>query len=247
MGVILSSTASVSTMAEAADSMANPASQEENGMIIYAAVANWRHKTILVDFTSKWDHNESCEGIVQDSILPALDAPSGAPANASQYQDSRIYYTSFDDDTSVIHVCTKNYKVQHSLVFQQQVHDLWEKGKFAPDSPADRFKDQLQKQVETFTLDPPKTKFDQVQDKQNEIKEVLINNIESVVKRHGQIEITLDGTETLKETSRQFSQSSRKVKQTAQCQLYKSYAIFALIALVLIGVVVIVICVAAKC
>jgi len=233
-------------MADAADEMANPTSQD-NGMILYAAVANWRNKNMLVDFTSKYDHNESCEGIVQDSILPSLDAPSGAPANASQYQDSRIYYTSFDDDTSVIHVCTKNYKVQNSLVFQQQIHDLWEQGNFPADSPADRFKATLAEQAEIFTTNPPKTKFDQVQSKQNEIKEVLINNIEAVVKRHGQIEITLDGTETLKETSRQFSQSSRKVKQTAQCQLYKSYAIFAGIALVCIGLVIVVICVAAKC
>jgi len=86
-----------------------------------------------------------------------------------------------------------------------------------------------------------------VEDKQNKIKEVLIHNIEVVVARHGQIEIALDGTEDLKKTSEDFRRGSKKMKQTAQCQLYKSYAVFAGVALVLIGIIVLVICVSAKC
>merc|ERR1711998_755797 len=119
------------------------------------------------------------------------------------------------------------------------VHDLWERGSFPADTAAPRFVNTLKEQVETFTLNPPKTKFDKVQDKQNQINDVL--------KRHGQIEVTLDGSQELLATSEQFKDSSRKVKQVARCQLYKSYLIFACVALVLIGVIAIIICVAAKC
>lgn len=216
-------------------------------MIIYAAVANWRLKQILVDFTSPWDHKGKCEGIVKESIVPQLEAPAGAPASASRYQGSRIMYSSYDDDVSIIHVCTEDYKVQHSLAFQETVHDLWERGSFPADTAAPRFVNTLKEQVETFTLNPPKTKFDKVQDKQNQIKDVLIDNMDAVLKRHGQIEVTLDGSQELLATSEQFKDSSRKVKQVARCQLYKSYLIFACVALVLIGVIAIIICVAAKC
>lgn len=233
-------------MATEADEMANP---QSNGAVIYAAIANWRTKSMVCEYVSKAATSEShTSEIIAESILPLLTAPTDAPASASQYQDYRIYYTSYDDDSALIHMCTKDYKVQYSLGFQEEVHGLWaQSGESADSGRAPGFRATLQEQVDRYTNNPPKSKFDRVQDKQNEIKEVLIQNIEAVVKRHGQIEITLDGTESLKETSRQFSQSSRKVKQTAQCQLYKSYALFACVVIVLIGVIILIICVTAKC
>ena len=44
---------------------------------------------------------------------------------------------------------------------------------------------------------------------------VLIDNIEAVVKRHGQIDITLDETESLKDSSRQFATNSKSVKSVS--------------------------------
>ena len=81
----------------------------------------------------------------------------------------------------------------------------------------------------------------------DDVKMVLIDNIEAVVKRHGQIEITLDETESLKETSKQFSASSQRVKRQAECQLYRTYAIAAVIVLIVIGIIIGMICMSASC
>merc|ERR1711998_796404 len=102
---------------------------------------------MICEYTSPWDKGETAEGIVKDSILPVLSPPTDSPASASSYQDYRIFYTSFDDESSVIHMCTKNYKVQYSLLFQEQVHALWEES-----GGGARFQSTLKDQVEEFTL-----------------------------------------------------------------------------------------------
>ena len=85
------------------------------------------------------------------------------------------------------------------------------------------------------------------QQKIDKVKVVLVENIEAVVKRYGQIEITLDETQSLKDTSAAFATSSKRVKQTAQCQLYKTYAIGVAVFLVIIGIIVAIICISGKC
>ena len=98
-----------------------------------------------------------------------------------------------------------------------------------------------------FTDNPPLTKFDMAQQKIDKVKVVLVENIEAVVKRYGQIEITLDETQSLKDTSAAFATSSKRVKQTAQCQLYKTYAIGVGVLLVIIGIIVAMICINGSC
>merc|ERR1711988_149588 len=227
--------------------MANPQAANE-GQILYGCVASWDGaKRILAEYSSKADSGNTSASVVAEEIVPNLDAPSDAPAQCSKYQNTKIYYTFYEEGFAVCHVCTEDYKVQLSLLFQQDVADAFVNGGFNASDDCSGFASKIQDEVIRYTKDPPKTKFDLVADKQNQIKEVLTNNIEAVVKRHGQIEITLDQTESLKETSRQFSASSKKVKQTAQYQLYKQYASFAAVILCGVGILIIVICVAAKC
>ena len=64
-----------------------------------------------------------------------------------------------------------------------------------------------------FTSNPPSSKFDAAKSKIDQVKMVLIENIEAVVERHGQIDITLTETEALKENSKQFAARSTEVKQ----------------------------------
>jgi len=83
-------------------------------------------------------------------------------------------------------------------MFQNELVELFADAGFPADQPADGFRGTLKEKVNLYTTNPPRTKFDQAQGKIDEVKMVLIDNIEAVVKRHGQIEITLDETESLK-------------------------------------------------
>lgn len=125
--------------------------------------------------------------------------------------------------------------------------DRFVSGNHAPDSPCPHFQATLSDIVHEYSTNPPKSKFDEVIAKQDQVKDQVIDNIEAVVKRHKEIEITLYQTESLKETSIAFTNSSKQVRKTAQCKMYKQYAIFAAVVLVVIGVLVLIICLSAKC
>jgi len=233
-------------MAEAADDFGN-GDLTPSGKILYAAVANWSTHTVLTDYTSKYDRAGTCEGVFAETVLTQLEAPNDTPASCTKYSNNKIYYTSHDNGFAIAHMCTGDYSVTHSLMFQNELVELFADAGFPADQPADGFRGTLKEKVNLYTTNPPRTKFDQAQGKIDEVKMVLIDNIEAVVKRHGQIEITLDETESLKETSRQFSSSSQRVKQQAQCQLYRTYAIAALVILLILGVLIGMICLTAKC
>lgn len=231
----------------AADEMANGGGKPA---VLYACIANWQTKSVLVQATTKADRNDSFAPIVNDAIVQKLEGPvDGVPALCSEYKNYRFIHTSHDTGFSVIHVCTKEpeFKLQTSLMFQQDVADRFVSGNHAPDSPCPHFQATLSDIVHEYSTNPPKSKFDEVIAKQDQVKDQVIDNIEAVVKRHKEIEITLYQTESLKETSIAFTNSSKQVRKTAQCKLYKQYAIFAAVVLVVIGVLVLIICLSAKC
>jgi len=215
--------------------------------IQYACVANWETKSLLVE------SNESGKGsrsVVVEGIIPKLEKPeSDGKISCRKFNDDTpvfIYETSYDVGFSVLQVCAAEYSVSLSMQFQEEVANAFNP-KYPTDSAAPGFKSELDAIIQKYNTDPPKSKFDAVKNKQDEIKTVLIDNIEALVQRHEQIEITLDQTESLKATSKQFGQSAKKVKQTAQCQQYKTYAIAAAIVVCLLGVLIIIICVMARC
>lgn len=215
--------------------------------IIYACVASWETKQLLAESE---DSSNGSRVVVVEGIMPKLEKPeSDGKMTCSKLTGKGtpvyVYNTSFELGISILQVCETDFSVSYSMQFQEDIAKAW--GDSPSDSMKPGFKEALDREINRYNNDPPPTKFDAVHTKQNEIKEVLISNIEALVLRHEQIEITLDQTESLKATSKQFGQSAKKVKQTAQCQQYKTYAIAAAIVVCLIGVLVIIICVMAKC
>merc|ERR1712178_383064 len=235
-----SRTRSTEAMSEA-DDMAN--GTRSGAAIIYAGVANWDSKQMLVDYTSKVDSNGDCKGIVKDLILPGLKRDQGPPGCCSQYDKQKIYFTSFEEGFSIVHVCTDDYLVKHSLMFQKECAEKFRDSGAAPDSNAPQFQPTLKELVLNYTTNPPEDKFDKVKKEQEKVKQVLIDDIEEAVKRHGKIELVLENTESLKEESQKFQTASRGVRRAAQCQLYKTYACIAGIVILVIGVLIIIICV----
>merc|ERR1711907_43751 len=234
-------------MAHHADDEANPGHACNDDKILYANVCDWGAHKVLTEYTSKADRRGNCSAIFKDAVLPTMESHGDAPAACVKYNNMKIYYTAHPDGFAVAHICSEHYKVQWSLMFQQRMVDDFKASGMSIDGRCTAFETNLMDAVIEFTEHPPHTSFDAVREKQEQIKDVLIDNIEQVVKRHGQIEITLDQTESPKETSQKFSDSSKKVKQRAICELYKLYAIAAVVALVIIGIIIIIICVTIKC
>merc|ERR1711934_605288 len=245
----LCATQTVVIMADVADDRANAgAGGGAEGKVIYSCIANFNTKEVLSSFSSKWDQapHQTAE-IVKEQVITNLTGDGEQPPGCcAKYGKSKLFYTSLPEvGITVVHVCSEDYKVSYSLQFQQKIAEEWGDRNAERDAAFDNV---LREQVTRFTINPPSnSKFDAVREKQDQVKLVLIDNIDEVMKRHGLIEINLDQTESLKQVSATFQQGAKSVRQKAQCQQYKLYGSVAAGVLVLIGILVIVICVSAKC
>jgi hypothetical protein len=234
-------------MATAADEWANGGEIPDTAQILYACVANWDTKQILVEYQSSHASGDLSK-VVGETAIPTIGAPTGSPAECVKYPpDFLIYSTSFDAGWAVLHLCTNDYKVGHSIAFQNDINDCFSDGGYQSDKAAPEFKSTLKGKVKEFTKNPPSNKFDAAKNKISEVKMVLIENIEAVVERHGQIDITLNETEALKENSKQFAVRSTEVKKAAQWELWKTRLMWICVVLVIIGILIGIICAQAGC
>merc|ERR1711907_2406 len=243
----MGSTGSKNPMAEVADDRANPSLAE--GKVIFACVANYDNKEVLAHVSSKWDQKpEVTRAIVEDNIVAGLkgDEQEQPPGCCAKYGATKIYYTSIaEQGISVVHVCTDDYKVSCSLQFQEEIAELWGDRGNRPDTSFDSV---LREKVHGYTLSPPTSaKFAAVREKQDQVKLVLIDNIDEMMKRHGLIESNLEQTESLKDCSTQFAKGAKTVRKKAEWERCKMYGCIAAIVVVILAILVIVICVSIKC
>jgi len=222
----------------------DPATEASEEGILYAAIASWEQKKILVDFTNTMDTKGISQAIVKESILGKLGGPSSEPppGKCAKYAKEVIFYSSFPEGFSIIVLVTENYQVKHSLAFQRDVSDAFKKSNMPSDSPCPQFKDQLKHKVITFTTDPPVDGLDAVKMKQQEVKQVILENIDDLMKRHGLIEITAEQSDALRTQSEQFAQSSKNVRKAAECAKYKMWASIVGIIIIILAILIAIIC-----
>jgi len=212
--------------------------------VLYAAIASWKNKEILAQAGAL-----TAKRVVADVIIPKLesDRTQGIPGCCSKYDDTKIYYTAFPKGYSVIQMCTQGYATTHSLEFNKTIAKLFDETGYPADQKCEKFESVLDSKIREFTDHPPQNKFDAVKAKQEQVKQVIIEDIEEAVKRHGQIEHVLEATDDLRDESQRFQSASKQVKRTAQCQLYKTYAMIAGVIIIVLAVLIIIICVAVGC
>ena len=93
-----------------------------------------------------------------------------------------------------------------------------------------------------FTTEPPVDGLDAVKLKQQEVKQVILENIDDLMKRHGLIEITTEQSDALRTQSEQFAQSSKNVRKAAECAKYKMWASIVGIIIIIIAILIAIIC-----
>jgi len=235
-----------------------PSSDKE--AIIYAAIASWERRIVVCDYTSshvQHDSQGTPASIVHDLVLPELESyqafiencPKNVPVKGFVAPSIKMKFnwSSFEEGFAVIHMCTEKIPVQTSIAFQKAVYQAFEAAQMPCDSDCSSFRGKLGELVKLYTENPPETRIAKVKGKQEEVKQVLIEGIELAVKRHGQIETVMEGTEDLRDESDRFKKASSQVRKTSQCQLYKTYAMIAGCAVVIIAILIIIICVAVGC
>jgi len=105
------------------------------------------------------------------------------------------------------------------------------------------FDEDLKRKGVEYSNNPPQNKrISKIEEQVNEVKAILVQNIEDVVGRHEKIEDLVDKSEDLKTTSRDFSHSARSLKNKYWCLNLKWTIILVAAILVFLLILLLVLC-----
>jgi hypothetical protein len=95
-----------------------------------------------------------------------------------------------------------------------------------------------------YTMNPPagSAKAQKVQDQIDQVKGVMIKNIEAIISRKDKIEILVEKTEELKTTADSFYQNAGRLKRKMWCKDFKFWCAIAAVVLIILGALLLVIC-----
>merc|ERR1719231_301937 len=104
------------------------------------------------------------------------------------------------------------------------------------------FNSVLMDQGVEYTENPENKKFQAAQEKIGSVKNVLIQNIEVILERHEKIEVLVDATDQLKETSGVFLEGAKRIKQRACCKNVKMWICISVVSVIILAALLLVIC-----
>jgi len=106
-----------------------------------------------------------------------------------------------------------------------------------PFSLNEEFVPVLQRQMEYYNSDPSADSISKVKTQLDDVKHVMVENIEKVLERGEKIELLVDKTDRLNQTAFKFEKTSKQLKTALFWQKVRTYALGVLAVLILALVV----------
>jgi len=203
-------------------------------MIIYSLVA--RGKTVLAEFTSTSGNFPQITRVLLGKIQ--LDQNG----KMTYIYDEHVFHYIVDDGIVYMCMCDDGAEGQRRVpyAFLDDVKDRFKAayGETAQTAIAfsmnEEFGRTLQGQMEYFN-GPNGDSLGTVQGKLEDVKNVMVQNIEMVLERGEKLELLVDKTDALQSQAFQFNKSSKKLRQAMFWKKMKCYAlIFFAVAMVIV-------------
>jgi len=176
--------------------------------IIYALVA--RGSSVLAEFTTTSGNFTTITRKILDKI-PQQDG------KMSYVYDRHIFHYIFEDGLTYLCMADEEFGRRIPFSFLEDIKNRFksqygDKGKQAQAYAMNEdFSKVLQKQMEIFS-DPNQDKITRVRGEIDEVKSVMVTNIERVLERGERIELLVDKTENLNQQAFQFKRQSTELK-----------------------------------
>ncbi|XP_024985367.1 vesicle-associated membrane protein 714-like [Cynara cardunculus var. scolymus] len=180
--------------------------------ILYALVA--RGTTVLAEFSAVTGN----AGAIVRRILEKLPAEAGSRLCFSQ--DGYIFHILRSD--SLTFLCMANDTLGRRIPFSYlediQMRFMKNYGRVAPYAPAygmnDEFSRVLHQQMEFFSSNSSADTLKRVRGEVSEVRTIMVDNIEKILDRGERIELLVDKTSTIQDSSFHFRKQSKRL-QTA--------------------------------
>ncbi|GMI54788.1 hypothetical protein ScalyP_jg7183 [Parmales sp. scaly parma] len=209
--------------------------------IVYALIA--RGKVVMAEYTNTSGNFPTVTRVLLSKIPPN-------DAKMSYLYDSHIFH--YVVEAGITYLCmgeTNDAGTKHRLPFaflddvrSQFIQKYGEQAQTAiAFSFNDEFSAVLRGRMEYFNSEAAGRNFDQigqVKSQIDDVKEVMVKNIEQVLERGDKIELLVDKTDRLNQQAFKFEKQSRRLKNTMWWKKMKFYgAVAAVVAIVLFGIV----------
>ncbi|KAK9755893.1 hypothetical protein RND81_01G057600 [Saponaria officinalis] len=179
--------------------------------ILYAVVA--RGTTVLSEFSAVTGNIAA----VARRIIEKL--PSDGDSRLCFSQDRYIFHILKSD--GLIFLCMANDTFGRRIPFSylEDIHMRFMKnyGRIAHHAPAyamnDEFSRVLHQQMEFFSSSPSADTINRVKGEVNEIRTIMVDNIEKILERGDKIELLVDKTSTMQDSAFHFRKQSKRLRR----------------------------------
>lgn len=177
--------------------------------ILYGEVA--RGTTVLSEFSAVTGN----AGAVARRILEKLPADSDSRVCFSQ--DRYIFHILRADGLTFICMANDSFGRRIPFSYLEDIHMRFMKnyGRIAQNAPAyamnDEFSRVLHQQMEFYSSSPSADTLNRVRGEVNEIRTVMVENIEKILERGDKIELLVDKTATMQDNAFHFRKQSKRL------------------------------------
>ncbi|WZZ31237.1 hypothetical protein YC2023_014638 [Brassica napus] len=180
--------------------------------IIYAVVA--RGTVVLAEFSAVTGN----AGAVVRRILEKL-SPETADERLCFSQDRYIFHILRSDGLTFLCMANDTFGRRIPFSYLEEIHMRFMKnyGRVAHHAPAyamnDEFSRVLHQQMEFFSSNPSVDTLNRVRGEVSEIRSVMVDNIEKIMERGDRIELLVDKTATMQDSSFHFRKQSKRLRR----------------------------------
>jgi len=207
-------------------------------MLVYSLVANG--KTVLAEYTSTSGNFPTVTRVLLSKIPPE-------DSKMSYVYDNHVFHYIVDD--AITYLCMADSQERRiPFAFLEDIKNRFKYtyGDRARNAIAfqmnDDFGRELQKQMEYYNSNPAADNINRVRQQLDEVKGVMVENIEKVLERGEKIELLVDKTDKLNQQAFKFEKSSKKLKNAMWWRNLKMKLVIAFVVILVLYVIISLIC-----
>ncbi|GAB4859800.1 hypothetical protein Ancab_011280 [Ancistrocladus abbreviatus] len=204
--------------------------------ILYAVVA--RGTTVLSEFSAVTGNT----GAVARRILEKL--PVEANSRLCFSQDRYIFHIFRADGLTFMCMANETFGRRIPFSYLEDIHMRFMKnyGRVAQYAPAyamnDEFSRVLHQQMEFFSSNPSVDTLNRVRGEVNEIRTIMVDNIEKILERGDRIELLVDKTATMQDSAFHFRKQSKRLRRALWMKNAKLLAWLTCLIVVLLYIII---------
>lgn len=209
--------------------------------ILYALVA--RGTVVLAEHSAAATN----AGAVARQVLERLP-DGGADSHVSYTQDRYVFHAKRTDGITALCMADDAAGRRIPFAFLEDIHGRFVKtyGRAALTALAyamnDEFSRVLSQQMDYYSNDPNADRINRMRGEINQVRSVMIDNIDKVLERGDRLELLVDKTANMQGNTVRFKRQARRFRNTTWWRNVKLTAALILLLLVIIYVVLVFVC-----